>query len=101
MVILLPVVVLISLSAGEILKIYQLPVYSLPFNVVVLSFLYFVKLRIYQDKTSLKEVIVRMNSPEKNLYYYEQASLRLKWLSYFPMYLPFMGKWTVSQDRRR
>ncbi len=96
-VILLPVVVLISLSAGEILKIYQLPVYSLPFNLVVLAFLYFIKLRLYYDKAPVKEVIVQLNSPEKNLYYYEQASLRFKWLSYFPMYLPFLGKWTVSQ----
>ncbi len=96
-IILLPVVVLISLSAGEILKIYQLPVYSLPFNIVVLSFLYFIKLRQRYDRIPLQEVIVQFNSPEKNLYYYQQASKRFKWLSYFPMYLPFLGKWTVSQ----
>jgi len=96
-VILLPVVVLVSLSASEILKIYQLPVYSLPFNLVVLSFLYFIKLRFNYEKVPLKEVVVQFNSPEKNLYYYIQASLRFKWLSYFPVYLPFMGKWTVTQ----
>jgi len=96
-VVLLPVVVLISLSAEEILKSFQLPVYSLPFNAVVLSFLYFIKLRYRHDTVPLKEVVVQLNSPEKNLYYYEQASLRFKWLSYFPMYLPFLGKWTVSQ----
>ncbi len=95
-IILLPIVVLISLSTAEILKYYQLPVYSLPFNVVVLSFLYFLKLRLSYN-LPLKEVIVQLNSPERNLYYYQQAEARFKWLSYFPMYLPFLGRWRVSQ----
>ncbi len=95
-IILLPIVVLISLSAAEVLKYYQLPVYSLPFNVVVLSFLYFLKLRA-KHTLPLNEVIIQLNSPERNLYYYQQAQMRFKWLSYFPMYLPFMGRWRVSQ----
>jgi len=96
-IILLPMVVLISLSAAEILSYYQLPVFSLPFNIVVLSFLYFLKLRVNYYKVPLKEVIVQLNSPEKNLYYYQQAEARFKWLSFYPMYLSFMGKWHVSQ----
>ncbi len=95
-IILLPIVVLISISATQILMYFQLPVYSLPFNLVVLSFLYFIKLRAKQS-VPLQEVIVQLNSPEKNLYYYLQAKLRFKWLSFFPVYLPFLGKWTVSQ----
>ncbi len=95
-IILLPIVVLISISSTQILMYFQLPVYSLPFNLVVLSFLYFIKLRAKQS-VLLQEVIVQLNSPEKNLYYYIQAKLRFKWLSYFPIYLPFLGKWTVSQ----
>jgi urea transporter len=95
-VLLLPIVVLFTLSTSRLLAPYQLPVFSLPFNVVVILFLYFLKLRIGQHKY-LKEIITQLNNPEKNLYFYNQAEKRFKWLSFFPVSLPFMGEWTVSQ----
>ncbi|MBN1252459.1 MAG: urea transporter, partial [Bacteroidales bacterium] len=44
-ILLLPVVVLITLSIGKLLIPYQLAVYSLPFNIVVILFIYILKLR--------------------------------------------------------
>jgi len=95
-VLLLPVVVLITLSLSRLLAPYQLAVYSLPFNIVVILFLYILKLR-YVRNDNLTEVILQLNNPEKNLYYHNQAVKRFKWLDFFPISLPFMGEWTVSQ----
>ena len=93
---LLPIVVLITLSTTRLLAPYQLPVYSLTFNIIVLLFLYFLKLRTGKHKY-LIEVVTQLNSPEKNLYFYNQAKNRFKWLEFFPVSLPFLGEWTVSQ----
>jgi urea transporter len=95
-VLLLPIVVLFTLSLSKLLLPYQLSVFSLPFNIVVLLFLYFLKLRI-KKPSRLKEVVTQLNNPEKNLYFQEQAEKRFKWLEYFPVSLPFLGSWTVSQ----
>ena len=95
-VLLLPVVVLFTLSTSRLLAPYQLPVFSLPFNVVVILFLYFLKLRTAKHEY-LKEIITQLNNPEKNLYFYEQAEKRFKWLTFYPVSLPFMGQWTVAQ----
>lgn len=95
-VILLPIVVLLSLGLSRILAVYQLPVYSLPFNFVVLLFLYSLKLRVFPN-SKLGEVMLQLNNPEKNLYFHQQARSRFKWLEFFPISLPFHGEWTVSQ----
>ncbi|HIP49440.1 MAG TPA: peptidase M23 [Lutibacter sp.] len=93
---LLPVVVLFTLSLTKILLPYQLSIYSLPFNIVVLLFLYILKLRVKTD-SKLKEVSLQLNNPEKNVYYLEQAENRFKWLQYFTISLPVHGKWKISQ----
>jgi len=95
-ILLLPVVVLFTLGASKLLEPYQLPVYSLPFNIVVILFLYFLKLRVEKHEY-LKEVITQLNNPEKNLFFAEQAEMRFKWLSFFPVSLPLLGEWSVSQ----
>ncbi len=93
---LLPIVVLMTLSLTKVLLPYQLSIYSLPFNIVVLSFLYLLKLRVKTD-SKLKGVALQLNNPEKNSYYQEQAENRFKWLQYSPISLPMHGLWTVSQ----
>ncbi|MEN8120497.1 MAG: urea transporter [Bacteroidota bacterium] len=95
-IVLLPIVVLFTLSLSKFLLPYQLSVFSLPFNIVVLLFLYFIKLRVKRPN-KLKEVVTQLNNPEKNLYFQEQAEKRFKWLEYFPISLPFLGEWNVSQ----
>ncbi len=95
-VLLLPVVVLITISASKIFLPYNLSIYSLPFNLVVLVFLYSLKLRVKKGQ-GLSEVLVQQNSPERNLYFFKNASERFKELQYIPISLPFFGEWTVSQ----
>ena len=95
-VLLLPIVVLLTLSSSRFFAPYQLPIFSLPFNIVVILFLYFLKLRVNRQQY-LKEIITQWNNPEKNLYFFDLAEKRFRWLSFFPVSLPFMGKWTVSQ----
>ncbi len=92
----LPVVVLITISTSRLFIPFRLPVYALPFNLVVLTFLYAMKLRYHKGK-GLVEVFVQQNSPERNLYFFKNASRRFKELQYFPVSLPFYGEWTVSQ----
>ncbi len=92
----LPVVVLITISTGRLFMPFRLPIYALPFNLVVLTFLYAMKLRYHKGK-GLVEVFVQQNSPERNLYFFRNASRRFKELQYLPVSLPFFGEWTVSQ----
>ena len=95
-ILLLPIVVLFTLSLTKVLAPYQLSIYSLPFNIVVLLFLYILKLRV-QANNELKEVSLQLNNPEKNIYHQEQAENRFKWLQYFPISLPVHGMWKISQ----
>jgi len=93
---LLPIVVLLSLSLGHVFVPYQLSIYSLPFNIVVIMFLYSLKLRI-SPKKQLSEAILQLNNPERNLYFHKQAQKRFQWLTYYPVSLPVYGEWFVSQ----
>ena len=95
-VLLLPIVVLFTLSLTKVLVPYQISIYSLPFNIVVLLFLYILKLRV-NTKGQPKEVSLQLNNPEKNIYYQEQAENRFRWLHYHPISLPVHGQWKISQ----
>ena len=72
-----------------------LPIYALPFNLIVLLFLYVLKFRIKPSK-KLAEVVIQQNSPEKNLYSFENDTERFRH-DLVPMRLPFYGIWTVAQ----
>jgi len=95
-ILLVPLVAIISISFTFIIGIYQLSIYSLPFNLIVLTFLYMLKLRVNKNPL-LTEVIVQQGTPEKNLYFYKNSEKRLKSNYIFPFKLPFWGEWTVSQ----
>ena len=95
-ILLLPIVVLMTLSLNRIFITFNLSIYSLPFNIIVLLFLYSLKLRINR-KNRLSEVFVQQYSPEKNLYFFKNASERFLEQQYFPVSLPFWGEWTVMQ----
>ncbi|RLD60500.1 MAG: peptidase M23, partial [Bacteroidetes bacterium] len=95
-VLLLPVTVLITFGFNKIFINYQLPIYSLPFNVVSLIFLYTLKLRMQKGK-ELVEPLIQYNSPEKNLYSYKNNLYRFTDIFYYPVYLPVLGEWTISQ----
>lgn len=95
-VLLLPAVVLVTTSTQQLFMLFRISPYSLPFNVVVLGFLYALKLREKRPE-HLIETPVQMGKPERNLYLYAGNSRRFP--AAFPVSaaLPFYGEWTVSQ----
>ncbi len=96
-VILIPIVAILTISLSKVFAMFSLSIYSLPFNIVVILFVYILKLRINPHK-GLAEVVLQQNSPEKNLYsylnYYKRYSQQLNFVT---VKLPFWGSWTVSQ----
>jgi murein DD-endopeptidase MepM/ murein hydrolase activator NlpD len=97
--ILLPITIIITFGLSKIFAVLQIPIYSLPFNIVVLLFLYILKLRPVKGKY-LVEPVFQQNSPEKNLYLHQSNINRFPDPFYFPVYLPFLGEWNVSQGHK-
>ncbi len=95
-IILIPMVAMITISLSKVFAIFSLPIYSLPFNMVVLLFLYALKFRL-KPSTKLSEVLIQHNSPEKNLYAFQNDVVRFRQHNQVPISLPFLGSWSVSQ----
>lgn len=91
-----PLVAIVTISLSSILAPYYLPVYSLPFNIVALIFLYVLKFRIH-NKAQLNPVYIQQNSPEKNLYSHVNFIERFGREAPIPIHLPFHGEWIVTQ----
>ena len=91
-----PLISVIMTSTNVFFEQFQLSVFSLPFNIIVLVFLYVMKFR-ERSYTRPEPVVYQQFSPEKNLY------ARLNYLDrfgpalWFPLSLPFIGKWRVTQ----
>ncbi|MCX6246036.1 MAG: urea transporter [Bacteroidetes bacterium] len=95
-ILLTPLISFILTSTQVVFSIFQLSVYSLPFNIVVLIFLYSLKFRErFYDKPEL--VSYQQYSPEKNLYSHLNYRARFGKAFYFPFILPFWGEWKVTQ----
>ena len=95
-ILLTPLISIILTSTNVIFSIFQLSVYSLPFNIVVLIFLYSLKFRErFYDKPHL--VVYQQFSPEKNLYSHMNYKTRFGKSLFFPFVLPFWGEWKVTQ----
>ncbi|MDD4970961.1 MAG: urea transporter [Paludibacter sp.] len=95
-VLLVPVTTLVLLFFSKLLGFIHLPVFSLPFSLTVILFIYFLQ---YRNKAS-KLVLTPFQyySPEINLYTYNNNNKDRQYhFLYFPLYLPFWGEWTVSQ----
>lgn len=91
-----PLVSMLITTSGQILGIYQLPVFSLPFNVVVLMFLYALKFR--ERMTTKPEVVtIQHFSPERNLYATINSNERFRGVWFFPLSLPFYGFRNITQ----
>lgn len=95
-ILLTPVISVLITSTSALLSVYQLSVYSLPFNAVVLLFLYVIKFR-HVSKEKPLEVMFQQYSPEKNLYYHKNSLRRYHHRYQISFNLPFWGEWTVSQ----
>jgi urea transporter len=90
-----PIAYLLVVGLGSITIKMGTPVFSLPFCLVVILFMYMLQLRKTQGKMVLTPV--QYYSPEQNLYRYLNGKERLLNKCYFHLYLPFMGEWMVSQ----
>lgn len=95
-IVLIPLVVIITVATGALFKTWDLSVYALPFNVVVILFLYVLKFRT-KASVEMQEVVVQHNSPEKNLYAYQNYKHRFAPQTSVHFILPFWGSWKVSQ----
>lgn len=95
-ILLLPSVVLIAIGTQQIFFLFKIAPYSFPFNMIVLMFLYALKLREKRSK-HLLETPVQLGNPEQNLYLHSGNIKRFP--SAFPISasLPFYGEWKVSQ----
>ncbi len=93
---LVPLISITITSATAIMNVVQLPVYSLPFNMITLLFLYAMKFRErFYEKPQM--VLIQHFSPEKNLYLQHNNKERFRKSYYFPFSLPFWGEWKVTQ----
>lgn len=86
---------LLVIGLGKITYTWGLPVFSLPFCITVIIFLYCLQLR--QTRGKLVLTPVQYYSPEINLYRYINGKERLMNTIFKQLSLPFMGEWMVSQ----
>ncbi|MBN2639148.1 MAG: urea transporter [Bacteroidales bacterium] len=96
MILVIPFVAILTISLNAVFMQFRIPIYSLPFNLVVMLFLYSLKFR-EKYSYSLSEVYFQHNSPEKNLYIFLNNKERFRYKLFTPIKLPFFGTWQVSQ----
>ena len=82
-------------ALGKLFLGFGLPIYSLPFSLVVMLLLYVLLQRYTSNGLNL--VLNQLYSPEKNLYAHYHHLERYKNDTYFHIQLPFFGEWFVSQ----
>lgn len=90
-----PIIAILISAWVNILAPYQLPLYSLPFNIAMVLFMMMLNNRVSINGLNL--VTRQLFSPEKNLYYFHNRNERFKNDTYFHIHLPFYGEWFVSQ----
>ncbi|MFA5328687.1 MAG: urea transporter [Prolixibacteraceae bacterium] len=95
-ILLLPIVVLLTTGTQQVFTTFKISPYSLPFNAIVLVFLYALKLREQRPKL-LIETPVQLGNPEKNLYLHSGNMKRFPSAYPISASLPFYGEWTVNQ----
>jgi len=90
-----PVLMLVLLSFGKMLAIFQLKAYTLSFSVVCTAFLFSLNQRWLQKY--LQVVTIQYFSAEKTIYKYLNSIQRFKNEHLYKISLPFFGEWNVSQ----
>ncbi len=90
-----PVITFILVGSSVFMKQFQLPVYSLPFSLTVIFFLYLLANRVKSKYIVLTPLQYFL--PEQNLYRYKNNSERIRDYKYFNISLPFYGEWIVTQ----
>ena len=95
LIILIPIIAFMISGFSTLFNFIGLPMYSLPFNVVVLLVLYTFALR--QKSTGIDLVTLQQFSPEKNYYKHILGKNRFGNESLIHIALPVMGDWNISQ----
>lgn len=90
-----PVIALMTAGFSGLLLDVQLPIYSLPFALIVPLVLYIMPLAT--DKQHLAKVQHQQYFPERNLYAYRNYMRRFGHKTWYHILLPFFGEWTISQ----
>ena len=90
-----PIIAILLSAATGIFAIYQLPIYSLPFNIAVILVLFVLNLRTAHK--NLEVVTLQQFTPEKNLYKHNNYTNRFKKDTYFHIHLPFSGYCYIPQ----
>ncbi|MGF2410785.1 urea transporter [Ferruginibacter sp.] len=91
-----PISYILVIALWKITYTWGLPVFSLPFCITVILFLFVLQLRKAGGKMVLTPI--QYYSPEENLYRFTNNKERvLSDFYYYHLSLPFMGDWTVSQ----
>lgn len=90
-----PIIALAAAGLFGLLKPFSLPLLSLPFCLVLLTFIYSLRFRTIQRK--FKEVVVQEGTPERNLYSHQSFTKRFPNFGWLQIKLPFYGEWCISQ----
>jgi len=95
-ILLTPLISFLITSTSQMFAASQLSIYSLPFNIVVLMFLYILKFR---ERFYRKPEIVTVQhfSPEMNFYTKDSYRQRFDEDVMINLSLPFWGEWMVTQ----
>ena len=91
-----PLIAITLSSTAYIFSIFRLSVFSLPFNIIVILFLYVLKFR-EKDLNKLALVAIQQFSPERHVYNYKNYMSRFGSLPWIAMKLPFWGDWKITQ----
>ena len=90
-----PISYLLVVGLGTITYSFGLPVFSLPFCMIVILFLYCLQLR--KNPGRIVTTPIQYYSPEINLYRYLNGKERLYNRYYQQLSLPVLGEWMISQ----
>ena len=98
-VLLTPLISFIITGSNAVLGTFNLSTFALPFNLVVILFLYALEFRErHFNKPQL--VGIQNFSPEKNLYAHQNFKHRFGDKPLIPIALPFFGKWIINQGHK-
>jgi len=94
-IVLVPILLLVLLSLGKVLSVFQLKTYSLSFSLVCTAFLFSLNQRWFHKYLQL--ATIQYFSAEKTIYKYLNSLQRFKHEHLYKLALPFSGEWNVSQ----
>ena len=95
-ILLTPLTAIILTATNTLFITFQLSIYSLPFNIIVLVFIYSLKFR-ERGLNNPQLTVVQHFSPEKNIYYHRNHLQRFGEYQPVKIFLPFFGEWSVTQ----